>query len=45
MDATIRRETPSGPGFYRYGTDRPTGTEDGYGDCYEPDATDCSPTR
>ena len=48
VDATIRRDTPSGPGFYRYGTATdPTteaGTEDGYGDCYEPDATACSPS-
>jgi glucoamylase len=29
--------------FYRYGTDTP-GTEDGYGDCYEPDPTSCGPT-
>ena len=42
VDATIRRDTDSGPGFYRYGTATP-GTEDGYGDCYEPDATNCSP--
>ncbi len=48
VDATIRRETASGPGFYRYGTatDPATtaGTEDGYGDCYEPDATTCAPS-
>ena len=31
----IRRDTDSGAGFYRYGTATP-GTEDGYGDCYEP---------
>jgi glucan 1,4-alpha-glucosidase len=43
VDDTIRRDTASGPGFYRYGT-ATVGTEDGYGDCYEPDATDCSPT-
>ena len=42
VDDTIRRDTDSGPGFYRYGTATP-GTEDGYGDCYEPDATNCSP--
>ncbi|HEY7272122.1 MAG TPA: glucodextranase DOMON-like domain-containing protein [Actinoplanes sp.] len=29
--------------FYRYGTDT-AGTEDGYGDCYEPDPTACSPS-
>jgi glucoamylase len=43
VDATIERHTPSGPGFYRYGTSTP-GSEDGYGDCYEPDPTNCSPT-
>ena len=43
VDATIERATPSGPGFYRYGTSGP-GSEDGYGDCYQPDPTDCSPS-
>jgi glucoamylase len=39
----IQRTTPTGVGFYRYGTDA-VGSEDGYGDCYEPDPTNCSPT-
>ena len=43
VDSVIRRATPSGPGWYRYGTSTP-GTEDGYGDCYEPDPTNCSPS-
>jgi glucoamylase len=43
IDNTIERQTNSGPGFYRYGTSGP-GSEDGYGDCFEPDATSCSPT-
>jgi glucoamylase len=43
IDRVIERNTPRGVGFYRYGTDSP-GTEDGYGDCYEPDPTDCAPT-
>ncbi len=43
VDQVIRRSTPSGPGFYRYGTDA-AGTEDGYGDCWEPDPTACSPS-
>ena len=43
VDATIERSTPSGPGFYRYGTNA-AGSEDGYGDCYEPDPTSCSPS-
>ncbi|MDQ1677439.1 MAG: hypothetical protein QOC93_2583 [Actinomycetota bacterium] len=42
VDATIRRSTPRGPGFYRYGTGGP-GTEDGYGDCHVPDPTGCAP--
>jgi glucoamylase len=43
VDQVIKRDTPNGPGWYRYGTDAP-GSEDGYGDCYEPDSTNCSPT-
>lgn len=43
VDNVIRRTTPNGDGFYRYGTDAP-GSEDGYGDCFEPDPTNCSPT-
>jgi glucoamylase len=43
IDTTIERSTPSGPGFYRYGTSGP-GSKDGYGDCYEPDPTTCSPS-
>jgi glucoamylase len=43
IDHTIERQTNSGPGFYRYGTSGP-GSEDGYGDCFEPDPTSCSPT-
>ncbi len=46
IDATIKATTPSGPGFYRYGTSDP-GSEDGYGDCYVPPyphATTCTTT-
>ncbi|MFL5830058.1 MAG: glucodextranase DOMON-like domain-containing protein [Solirubrobacteraceae bacterium] len=43
IDQIIRRATPTGDGFYRYGTSD-AGSEDGYGDCYEPDPTNCSPT-
>jgi glucoamylase len=43
VDATIQRSTPSGSGFYRYGTRTP-GSEDGYGDCYMPDPTNCAPS-
>jgi glucoamylase len=42
VDATIERSTPSGIGFYRYGTS-PTESVDGYGDCYQPSGSDCSP--
>ncbi|NJP97417.1 glucan 1,4-alpha-glucosidase [Nonomuraea sp. FMUSA5-5] len=42
-DRVIRRDTASGPGWYRYGSDTP-GTEDGYGDCHEPDPTACAPS-
>lgn len=41
VDDVIRETTPSGDGFYRYGTATP-GTEDGYGDCFVGDATDCT---
>jgi glucan 1,4-alpha-glucosidase len=43
VDQVIGRRTPSGQGYYRYGTDT-AGTEDGYGDCYQPDPTSCTPT-
>ena len=43
VDRVIERSTPHGIGFYRYGTPRP-GSEDGYGDCYAPDATNCPAT-
>jgi glucan 1,4-alpha-glucosidase len=42
VDQTIRTQTDSGTGFYRYGTSTP-GTEDGYGDCFVADPTNCSP--
>ncbi len=47
VDATIERTTPSGPGFYRYGTNA-SQSEDGYGDCYVlpsgTNATGCFPS-
>lgn len=43
VDEVIRVNTESGTGFYRYGTSL-AGTEDGYGDCWEPDPTNCSPS-
>jgi hypothetical protein len=42
VDSTIARQTSSGTGFYRYGTST-VGSEDGYGDCWVADPTDCSP--
>ncbi|MBV9604551.1 MAG: hypothetical protein JO027_05570, partial [Solirubrobacterales bacterium] len=41
IDSTIEVDTPSGPGFYRYGTNAP-GSEDGYGDCHVADPTNCT---
>jgi glucoamylase len=41
VDDTIERQTPSGPGFYRYGT-TPTESVDGYGDCFQPSGSSCS---
>ncbi|MGP4098575.1 glucodextranase DOMON-like domain-containing protein [Nonomuraea sp. KM90] len=43
VDRVLRRTTARGPGWYRYGSDTP-GTEDGYGDCHEPDPTSCAPS-
>ncbi len=47
IDQVIERNTPSGPGFYRYGYSS-TESTDGYGDCYLPaggtNATGCSPS-
>jgi glucoamylase len=43
VDSTIERTTPSGAGFFRYGASGP-GSKDGYGDCYEPDPTNCTPS-
>ncbi|WP_282707196.1 glucodextranase DOMON-like domain-containing protein [Nonomuraea coxensis] len=43
VDRALRRDTAHGPGWYRYGSDTP-GTEDGYGDCHEPDPTSCAPS-
>jgi glucoamylase len=41
VDETIERQTPSGPGFYRYGTSS-TESVDGYGDCFQPSGSSCS---
>jgi glucoamylase len=42
-DPVIGHDTASGVGYYRYGTSLP-GSEDGYGDCWEPDPTNCAPS-
>ncbi len=43
VDSVLERPTASGPGWHRYGI-KATGSTDGYGDCYVPDPTNCSPT-
>jgi glucan 1,4-alpha-glucosidase len=43
VDSVIESQTASGPGWHRYGI-KASGATDGYGDCYVPDPTDCSPT-
>ncbi len=43
VDSVLKSETASGPGWHRYGV-KANGSTDGYGDCYEPDPTNCSPT-
>jgi glucoamylase len=43
VDDTIERQTPNGPGFYRYGT-TPTESVDGYGDCFQPSGSSCTVT-
>jgi glucoamylase len=49
IDSVIESKTASGPGWHRYGVNpalfgRRPGSTDGYGDCYVPDPTKCSPT-
>ena len=43
-DKMISVSTPSGVGYYRYGNDAANGSADGYGDCYQPSQTSCSPS-
>ena len=40
VDDTIERQTPSGPGFYRYGFANDGESDDGYGDCYQPSGSE-----
>ncbi|HEX4705311.1 MAG TPA: glycoside hydrolase family 15 protein, partial [Pseudonocardiaceae bacterium] len=42
LDKQIAVSTPSGTGFYRYGTSAAAGSADGYGDCYQPSQTSCT---
>ena len=44
LDKQISVGTPSGTGYYRYGTSATDGSADGYGDCYQPSQTSCSTT-
>ena len=41
LDRQISVSTPSGTGYYRYGTSAADGSADGYGDCYQPSQTSC----
>jgi glucoamylase len=43
VDDVLESQTASGPGWHRYGI-KANGATDGYGDCYVPDPTNCSPT-
>jgi glucoamylase len=40
VDTVIGVTTPTGTGYYRYGTSA-VGSEDGYGDCFVADSTSC----
>ncbi|HEX2903506.1 MAG TPA: glucodextranase DOMON-like domain-containing protein [Jatrophihabitans sp.] len=42
LDKQIAVGTPSGTGYYRYGTSAANGSADGYGDCYQPSQTSCT---
>ena len=42
LDKQISVPTPSGTGYYRYGTSAAAGSADGYGDCYQPSQTSCT---
>src|SRR6266700_672654 len=42
LDKQISVSTPSGTGYYRYGTSAAAGSADGYGDCFQPSQTSCS---
>jgi glucoamylase len=42
LDQQISVATPSGTGYYRYGTSAADGSADGYGDCYQPSQSSCT---
>ncbi|MGZ4237038.1 MAG: glycoside hydrolase family 15 protein [Solirubrobacteraceae bacterium] len=42
VDKVKERPTSNGPGFYRYGTN-PNESADGYGDCFQPSLSTCTP--
>jgi glucoamylase len=42
VDQQISVSTPSGTGYYRYGTSAAQGSADGYGDCYQPSQDSCA---
>jgi glucoamylase len=42
LDKQLAVSTPSGTGFYRYGTSAAAGSADGYGDCFQPSQTSCT---
>ena len=42
LDKQISVGTPSGTGYYRYGTSAAAGSADGYGDCFQPSQTSCT---
>jgi glucoamylase len=44
LDKQISVVTPSGTGYYRYGTSASQGSADGYGDCFQPSQTSCTTT-
>jgi glucoamylase len=44
VDHQISVATPSGVGYYRYGTSAANGSADGYGDCYQPSQSSCTVT-
>jgi glucoamylase len=44
LDTQIGVATPTGTGYYRYGTAATEGSADGYGDCFQPSQSTCTVT-